>query len=40
MHYRKEPVLLASKHQKELVIRPIFQEKIGCILYTSDFDTD
>lgn len=40
MHYRKEPVLLASKHEKERVIRPIFQEKIGCILYTSDFDTD
>lgn len=40
MHYRNEPVLLASKHEKERVIRPIFDEKIGCRLYTSDFDTD
>ncbi len=40
MHYRKEAVLLASKHEKERVIRPIFHEKIGCTLYTSDFDTD
>lgn len=40
VHYRNEPVLFASKHEKERVIRPIFQEKIGCTLYTSDFDTD
>jgi hypothetical protein len=40
MHYRNERVLLASKHEKERVIRPVFHEKIGCTLYTSDFDTD
>jgi hypothetical protein len=40
MHYRNEHVLLASKHEKERVIRPIFHDKIGCTLYTSDFDTD
>lgn len=40
MHYRNEPVLIASKHEKEKAIRPVFQEKIGCQLHTSDFDTD
>ena len=40
MHYKNERVLLASKHEKERVIHPIFLEKIGCEIYTSDFDTD
>jgi hypothetical protein len=40
MHYKNKSVLLASKHEKEQVIRPIFHEKIGCTLFTSDFDTD
>lgn len=40
MYYRNETVLLASKHEKERVIRPIFRDKIGCEIYTSDFDTD
>lgn len=38
--YKDELVLLASKHEKERVIRPIFYEKIGCNIVTSDFDTD
>ena len=40
MHYKNERVLLASKHKKERVIRPVFFDKIGCEIYTSDFDTD
>ncbi|MCL5272452.1 MAG: hypothetical protein M1486_03960 [Gammaproteobacteria bacterium] len=40
MYYRNETLLLASKHEKERVIRPIFRDKIGCEIYTSDFDTD
>ena len=40
MHYKNERVLLASKHEKERVVRPVFLEKIGCEIYTSDFDTD
>ena len=40
MLYRNEDVLLASKHEKERVIRPIFHQKIGCTLHTSNFDTD
>ncbi len=40
MYYKNKRVLLASKHEKERVIRPVFLEKIGCEIYTSDFDTD
>ena len=40
MHYKNERVLLASKHEKERVVRPIFLDKLGCEIYTSDFDTD
>ena len=40
MHYNNERVLLASKHEKERVIRPVFLDKLGCEIYTSDFDTD
>jgi len=40
MHYKNERVLLASKHEKERVVRPVFFDKLGCEIYTSDFDTD
>ncbi|STX81292.1 Uncharacterised protein [Legionella busanensis] len=40
MLYRNEPVLLVSKHKKEQAIGPVFQDKIGCELCVSDFDTD
>jgi hypothetical protein len=40
MHYKNERVLLASKHEKERVIRPVFFDKLGCEIYTSSFDTD
>jgi hypothetical protein len=40
MHYNNERVLLASKHEKERVIGPVFFDKLGCEIYTSDFDTD
>ena len=40
MDYQKKRVLLASKHEKERVIRPVFLKTLGCEIYTSDFDTD
>ena len=40
MIYQNQRVLLASKHEKERVIRPVFYEKMGCQIFTSDFDTD
>jgi hypothetical protein len=40
MHYQHKRVLLASKHEKERVVRPVFFDKLGCEIYTSDFDTD
>ena len=40
MHYQNERVLLASKHEKERVIRPVFFDMLGCEIYTSNFDTD
>ena len=40
MHYKNKRVLLASKHEKERVVGPVFLDKIGCQMYTSDFDTD
>lgn len=40
MYYKNAPVLIATKHEKERVIRPVFQDKIGCKLYVSNFDTD
>jgi hypothetical protein len=40
MRYKNERVLLASKHEKERVIRPVFFDKLGCEIYTSPFDTD
>ena len=40
MHYKNKQVLLASKHEKERVVRPVFFDKLGCEIYTSDFDTD
>lgn len=40
MHYKNARVLLASKHEKERVIRPVFYENLGCDIYTSNFDTD
>ena len=40
MHYQNERILLATKHEKERVICPIFREKLGCEIYTTHFDTD
>jgi len=40
MHYKNQQVLLASKHQKERVIGPVFFDKLQCKIFTSDFDTD
>ena len=40
MHYQNKRVLLASKHEKERAIRPAFLNKLGCEIYTSNFDTD
>jgi len=40
MHYKNQRVLLASKHEKERVVAPVFWDKLGCEIYTSDFDTD
>jgi len=40
MHYQNERILLATKHEKERVISPIFFDKLGCEIYTTNFDTD
>jgi len=40
MDYKNKSVLLVSKHQKERVIHPVFQEITGCDIHVSDFDTD
>ena len=40
MYYKNERVLLASKHEKERVIQPVFFERLGCKIVTTDFDTD
>ncbi|MFZ4077441.1 MAG: DUF6671 family protein, partial [Legionellaceae bacterium] len=38
--YQDKFVLLASKHKKEQVIRPVFQEHLGCHLTVEAIDTD
>jgi len=39
--YKGKKVLLASMHQKELVIKPLFEENIGCeIIVAKKFNTD
>ncbi|MDP3559480.1 MAG: hypothetical protein Q8R79_03910 [Legionellaceae bacterium] len=40
MNYTHKSVLLASKHNKEQVIEPVFREQLSCNLYVSDIDTD
>ncbi len=40
MFYKSKQILLASKHQKEKAIGPVFTENLGCQLRLSDFDTD
>lgn len=40
MNYANQFVLLASKHQKEDVIAPIFRQKLACHVFVEDIDTD
>ena len=40
MIYKDKSVLVASKHNKEQVLEPIFREKLGCHLCVEDIDTD
>jgi hypothetical protein len=40
MSYLKKQILMASKHQKERVVAPIFKKYLGCHLLASDLDTD
>lgn len=39
--YKDKSVILATKHQKEVVIRPIFETELGCLVHVPDhYDTD
>ncbi len=39
--YRGNRVFLATKHQKEDVIRPVFEQRLGCSIHVSSlYDTD
>lgn len=39
--YRGKPVVLATKHQKEAVIRPVFEKGLGCSIHVPMlYDTD
>ncbi len=40
MIYKDKFVLLASKHNKEQVIKPVFLEKLACNVCVEDIDTD
>lgn len=40
MLYLGRDILLVSKHQKEVAIRPHFEKQLSCRLSVSDFDTD
>lgn len=40
MYYNNENVLLASKHEKEQVIAPLFMSRLSCTVRVHDFDTD
>ena len=40
MNYTDKCVLLASKHQKEQAIAPIFRQTLGCHLCVEEIDTD
>lgn len=40
MYYANQPVLLASKHEKEKAIADVFFKKLSCTLFVHDFDTD
>lgn len=39
-YYHHQSILLASKHQKEQAIAPVFAKKLGCSLNIHEFDTD
>ena len=39
--YKNKPVILATKHQKEEAIRPVFESELGCSIYIpAQYDTD
>lgn len=39
--YKDEAVIVATKHQKEEVIRPVFEESLGCYIHVpTQYDTD
>ena len=40
MSFDKKGILVATKHQKEKVIAPIFKKYLACDTFTSEFDTD
>jgi hypothetical protein len=40
MNYTEKSVLLASKHNKEQAIEPVFREVLACNLCVEDIDTD
>jgi len=40
MNYSNQSVLLASKHNKQQAIEPVFRQIIGCNLYVEEIDTD
>lgn len=40
MSYVKKGILVATKHQKEQVIGPIFKKYLGCETFVTEFDTD
>ncbi|WP_367606006.1 DUF6671 family protein [Legionella sp. W05-934-2] len=41
MYYKDKKVLLATKHEKEKVIKPPFEQNLGCHIHVpDDYDTD
>ena len=39
--YKGKLVILATKHQKEKVIGPVFEAELGCLVHVpTDYDTD